>query len=176
MPNPSEPQLPPWGSFSAVDRATLVFVFRGDEVLLIRKLRGLGAGKINGPGGRLEPGESAVDCAKREVEEEVCITPTGLEQRGELRFQFVDGHSIHGFVFVASGHVGEPRATEEAIPMWVNRGAIPYPEMWADDRLWMPLLLDGKRFRGRFLFDGDTMLEHELVVDESLAVAPYHAK
>ena len=57
--------------------------------------------------------------------------------------------------------------------MWFGQGAIPYPEMWADDRLWMPLLLGGKRFRGRFLFDGETMLEHELVVDESLAGAPH---
>lgn len=156
--------MPPWGPWSAVDRATLVFVMRGDDVLLIRKLRGLGAGKINGPGGRLEPGEAPVDCARREVEEELCITPTGLEQRGELRFQFVDGHSILGFVFVASGHIGEPRATDEAIPLWVCRDSIPYGEMWADDRLWMPLLLGGQHFRGRFLFEGDNMLQHELVV------------
>ena len=27
------------------------------EVLLIRKKRGLGAGKINGPGGKIDPGE-----------------------------------------------------------------------------------------------------------------------
>ncbi len=156
-------QLPPWDAWSAVDRATLVFVRRGDEVLLIRKLRGLGAGKINGPGGRLEPGESAIDCARREVEEEVCVTPTGLEQRGELRFQFVDGHSIHGFVFVATGYIGEPKSTDEAIPLWFRCDLIPYHEMWADDRLWMPLLLDGKHFRGRFVFDGDSMVQHELV-------------
>lgn len=164
MPEPSFMQMPPWGPWSAVDRATLVFVMRGDEVLLIRKLRGLGAGKINGPGGRLEPGESPMDCARREVEEEVCVTPTGLEQRGELRFQFVDGHSIHGFVFVATGHIGDVKATDEAIPLWVRRDSIPYHEMWADDRLWMPVLLQGKHFRGRFVFDGDSMLEHELIV------------
>jgi len=156
-------RLPPWGDWSAVERATLVFVMHAEQVLLIRKLRGLGAGKINGPGGRVEPGEAVIDCARREVEEELCVTPTGLHQRGELRFQFVDGHSIHGFVFTASGCVGEPRSTVEAIPLWFARDAIPYSEMWADDRLWMPLLLEGKHFRGRFLFDGDSMLEHELV-------------
>ncbi len=163
--NPIARVIPPWGNWSPVDRATLVFVMRGEEVLLIRKLRGLGAGKINGPGGRVEPGETYLDCAKREVQEELCVTPLGLQQRGELRFQFVDGHSIHGFVFVASGCEGEAQVTEEAIPLWVHREAIPYAEMWADDRLWMPLLLAGKYFRGRFLFDGDQMLEHEIVVD-----------
>jgi 8-oxo-dGTP diphosphatase len=158
-------QMPPWGQWSPVDRATLVFVFRGDALLLIRKLRGLGAGKINGPGGRIEPGEATTDCARREVEEELRVTPLELQQRGELRFQFVDGYSIHAFVFVANGCSGEPEATDEAIPMWIQRSAIPYDQMWADDRLWLPLLLDGKSFRGRFVFDGDQMLAHEITSD-----------
>ena len=64
-----------WSTWTPKDTATLLFVLRGDEVLLIRKKRGLGAGKYNGPGGRLEPGETALACAVREVEEELCITP-----------------------------------------------------------------------------------------------------
>jgi 8-oxo-dGTP diphosphatase len=142
-----------------------VFIFRGAEVLLIRKLRGLGAGKINGPGGRLEKGETAFDCATREVQEELCVTPKQLELRGELRFQFLDGHSIHAFVFTADDCDGEPTSTEEAIPLWTHRSAIPYEQMWADDRLWLPHLLQNKRFRGRFLFAGDVMLEQEVLVE-----------
>jgi len=58
-----------WSSWRAVDRATLTFVTEGSRLLLIRKKRGLGAGKINGPGGRLEQGETPLACAIREVEE-----------------------------------------------------------------------------------------------------------
>ena len=43
--------------------ANLVFLTRGEEVLLIHKKTGLGAGKINGPGGKLEPGETALESA-----------------------------------------------------------------------------------------------------------------
>jgi 8-oxo-dGTP diphosphatase len=39
---------------------------------------------------------------------------------------------------------------------------IPYEKMWEDDRLWIPLLLEGVRFRGRYLFDGERMLDYEL--------------
>jgi len=58
-----------WATWTPVDTATLLFVVRHTEVLLIRKKRGLGAGKINGPGGRLEKGESLAECAVRETEE-----------------------------------------------------------------------------------------------------------
>ena len=45
-----------------------------------------------------------------------------------------------------------------------ERLEIPYDEMWDDDRYWLPLLLAGQRFRGYFIFDGPTMLDHTLVV------------
>jgi 8-oxo-dGTP diphosphatase len=157
-------RTPDWGSWEPRDRATLVFVVRGAEVLLIRKKRGLGAGKINGPGGRLEPGETLVQCAAREVGEELRVTPVGVEARGELSFQFTDGYSLHATVFVASDCVGEPQETDEAVPLWSPIDAIPYQEMWADDVLWFPLLLSGRRFVGRFVFAGDKMLFHDVRV------------
>ena len=153
----------PWDDWRAVDTATLTFVTRLDqEVLLIRKKRGLGAGKINGPGGRLEAGETLMDCAIREVQEELEITPLAPAPRGELRFQFLDGYSIHVHVFTATAHRGEARETDEAIPLWTPLDAIPYPEMWADDILWLPRVLGGKSVSGYFIFDGDTMLDHSL--------------
>ena len=148
-----------WEGWVACDPATLVFVIRDGHILLIRKKRGLGAGKINGPGGRLEPGETPLQCAVREVEEELCTTPCGLEWCGENRFQFVDGYSIHVQVFRAADCDRQPQETQEAIPVWVPLDAIPYDEMWADDRLWLPLLLERRRFSGRFIFDGDAMLD-----------------
>jgi 8-oxo-dGTP diphosphatase len=84
--------------------------------------------------------------------------PTGVASAGELRFQFVDGFAIHGYVFTATGFTGALRETDEAIPVWAPTDALPYHRMWADDRVWMPLLLQGRTFAGRFLFDGDLLL------------------
>jgi 8-oxo-dGTP diphosphatase len=151
-----------WPRWRPRDEATLVFVVRGGELLLMRKKRGLGAGKINGPGGRIEQGESTLECAVREVREELRVTPLGVEYAGENAFQFVDGYSIRAFVFRAAGVDGEPAETEEGAPLWVPVGAIPYREMWEDDELWLPLVLARQPFRGRFVFEGDTMLDHEL--------------
>jgi 8-oxo-dGTP diphosphatase len=114
-----------WPAWTPVDRATLLFVVAGGRILLIREKRGLGAGKINGPGGRIEDGESALAGAVREVEEEIGVTPTEVSERGELSFQFVDGYSIHVRVFRAGGFRGEPLETDEAVPMWFPLERIP---------------------------------------------------
>ena len=139
------------------EEGTLCFVIQGGEILLIEKKRGLGAGKVNGPGGRLEKGETAEQAAIRETQEEVGITPTGVQWAGELRFQFRDGYSLHCTVYRASGCEGQLMETAEAKPFWVRTDQIPYDRMWADDEQWMPRLLAGEKFRGWFEFDGERM-------------------
>ncbi len=52
---------------------TLVFLVCQSEILLIRKKTGHGRGQINVPGGKIEPGETAQQCAIREMREEVGI-------------------------------------------------------------------------------------------------------
>ena len=153
-----------WDTWTPQIRANLLFVVRGGEVLLIRKKRGLGAGKINGPGGRLEDGESIISCAVREAQEELGITPLQPEKIGELQFQFVDGYSIHVHVFRSADLSGTPVETEEAIPIWASLDNIPYDEMWEDDEIWLPLMIAGTPFKGRFIFDDDNMLDHEMEI------------
>lgn len=168
-----------WNRWRAVDTATLVFVHRGDEVLLIDKKRGLGKGKVNGPGGKVDPGESVEECAVRECREELAIEVTNLECLGEHRFQFVDGYSIHCFVFRTDTYAGEPTETPEAAPRWTRLDAIPYDLMWEDDALWLPLLLRGQAFEGNWIFDEDRMVDHELNLRarvDAVARSPLPAK
>ncbi len=152
-----------WNLWVPQQRATLLFIIQGGRILLIHKKRGLGAGLVNGPGGRIEPGETPLEGALREVREELCVNPTGAEYSGGLHFQFTDGLSIHGTVFRATGYTGgEPQETDEAVPLWTPLDRIPYERMWADDRLWLPLMIAGVPFSGFFLFDRDRMLDYKL--------------
>ena len=148
-----------WANWNPVDRATLLFVIRDGRILLIHKKRGLGQGKINGPGGRIEPDETPHECAVRETQEELCITPSGIRDAGRLHFQFVDGYSIHGHVFTATDYEGMPTETDEAVPLWFPVDALPFERMWEDDPTWFPHMLEGRRFSGRYVFDGDRMLD-----------------
>jgi len=158
-----------WAGWTPRERGVLCFIFREGELLLIHKKRGLGGGKINAPGGKIEPGESALEAAIRETQEEVGLTPHAPQPMGELFFQFTDGYSLHCIAFRSEGCEGTPIETEEAVPLWTPLDAVPYDAMWADDIGWLPLLIAGRTFRGFFLFDGDTMLDHRMEMDVKVA-------
>lgn len=144
-----------WEGWIPEIRATLMFIRDGNDVLLIKKLRGIGAGKINAPGGKIDPGETPLESAIRETQEEVKVTPLNPRKMGELSFAMSDMPDIFVHVFVASGLEGTPEETPEAIPMWTPRFKIPYDLMWADDEHWLPRMMEGERFRGKFYFEGE---------------------
>ena len=141
---------------------TLMFLMESGRVLLIRKRRGHGAGKINGPGGKPEPGETPLVCALRETEEEVGVRP--LDPRLGGVFRFVDQQDADwlGFIFVATSCSGTPRPTAEAIPGWYPVRHLPFEEMWDDDRHWLPRVLAGERLEGDFLFRAGTLLAYRI--------------
>lgn len=150
-----------WNEWIPTERATLLFIVKKGNVLLIRKKRGLGAGKINGPGGHIEPGETPMNAAIREVVEELGVTPCGtITHNGELEFHGPE-FDIEVHVFVATDFTGMAEETDEAIPIWMYIEDIPYDQMWEDDKYWLPAVLEGLTVRGKFVFDTDQhLLDH----------------
>jgi 8-oxo-dGTP diphosphatase len=146
-----------WSQWQAGIHATLMFVVNNGRILLIEKKRGLGAGKINGPGGKIDPGETPLQCVIRETQEELLITPLNPRKIGELWFSMSDSPHILCHVFRADDHLGTPTETDEAVPLWTSIESIPYTRMWEDDRHWLPLLLKETHFHGRFIFEGEAM-------------------
>ena len=143
---------------------TLGFVVRDGQVLLIEKKRGLGAGKVNGFGGKVEAGETELRCMIREGKEEVGIELHNPQKMADLHFSRPDGEDIHVAVFVAKSFSGELRETEEAKPVWYDQKKLPFGRMWADDPFWLPLVLQGKKVIGRFAFSAnfEKLLSHDV--------------
>jgi 8-oxo-dGTP diphosphatase len=137
---------------------------------MIRKRRGLGAELYNGPGGKVEPGETPAEAAVRETREETGVDVGEVDKRGEFDFFCGDEHVFGCHVYVGRSVAGEPEATPEAFPEWRARKDVPYDEMWEDDELWLPQVLDGDTIRGAFYFDadGDELLDHTVAVDVAL--------
>ena len=121
---------------------TLVFLVCQSEILLIRKKTGHGKGQINVPGGKIEPGETAQQCAIREMREEVGIYVRDPDLCAEVRFVDLLGPQWLGLAFLAQDYEGELRETLEALPFWCQLESIPYKEMWESDKYWFPKVLD----------------------------------
>lgn len=151
-----------WTTFIPRERAVIAFARRENEVLLIHKKRGLGAGKVNGPGGRIDPGETPAEAAIRETMEEVQIRIHELQQHATLHFAFTDGYSLTVYVYVTESFSGTAEETDEADPFWCRTSEIPYESMWADDARWLPEVLADRYVDGRFVFEGDSMISSEV--------------
>jgi 8-oxo-dGTP diphosphatase len=124
-------------------QCTLVIIHQGSRILLSKKKKGFGAGKLNGPGGKLNPNESIIECALRETNEEFGITLTDAKLRGRIIFTFLGGYQeIETHLVYATEFTGVPKESEEmSEPSWYDVSAIPYDSMWPDDAHWLPLLL-----------------------------------
>lgn len=164
----NEITLPPvseidWSTWVPEQVATLMFILRNDEVLLIRKKRGLGAGKINGPGGRIEGDETPEECAIRETNEELLINPINTRFGGELFFHAEDMPRIHVHIYVATDFEGTPSETDEAIPIWFKLDKLPFDEMWDDDRIWLGHVLQGGTVEGYFTFIEERLIDQQVI-------------
>jgi mutator protein MutT len=131
----------------------LIFLLKDDQILLAMKKRGFGAGRWNGVGGKIDPGETIEQAAVRECQEEIGVTPEDLEQVAFHRFTFPDDTpDMLAHVFLCRSWKGEPTETEEMAPCWFAVKDIPYGEMWDDDIIWLPAVLAGKKLSTVFGF------------------------
>jgi len=146
--------------------ATLCYLTKGDHILLIRKKTGMGAGFWNGVGGKLRKGEQPHRAAVRETIEEIGIRPENPVYLGVNEFYFGKKAEpewvVH--VFAADKWRGQEKESREAKPQWFHREEIPFENMWPDDTVWMPLMLAGTKFRGKFYYDekAEKLIDHKL--------------
>ncbi|MDO8624651.1 MAG: 8-oxo-dGTP diphosphatase [Candidatus Diapherotrites archaeon] len=154
---------------------TLVYLMdpTNRRVLLGLKKRGFGAGKWNGFGGKVEPNESVITAAVRELKEEcgVDVRDSDLIEVGV--FDFVTAkHSelstrVHTFVVLK--WTGAPVESEEMAPQWFSFDQLPLQSMWSSDGLWLPLMLFGERLSGTMVFgpDDESVLDYSFDLNGS---------
>lgn len=130
-----------------------------EQILLGYKKKGFGVGKYTGVGGGLEEGETILQCAVRELAEELEITVNeqDLVPHGKLIFRFPAKPSwnMDAHLFAIWEWEGELQETDEIRPIWFDVTALPYDNMWDDGPFWLPLLLRGKQFEATLTFAED---------------------
>ncbi len=123
---------------------TLVFIARGDCVLLLRgsPLKRIWANKYNGIGGHIERDEDIYSAARREVHEETSLEVDGLRLVGLIN---IDGDQPAGillFVFTAASRSGDPIPSEEGTLEWIARDQLAQIDLVEDLPTILPRALD----------------------------------
>jgi len=127
------------------------------------KKKGFGAGRWNGPGGKVKAGETPKQAAVREVEEETGYKPINLINLGFI--EFIWPHQPENnqvcYIFITKKFSGELCESEECLPQWWDIDKIPLEQMWPDDVYWLPNALQGEKTLYRFFFDeNNNYLKH----------------
>ena len=111
-------------------------------------------------------GETPENGIVREMLEETGLRVSNLHFHGLLNFYLGESRKLDQvvFVFACERHTGKLRRSREGKLMWFLIDAIPYSEMWEDDREWLPLLLKGRNFVGDFFFTDNyaALIDHKL--------------
>lgn len=155
------PYFDTFDTILSMTNSVLVYLLKTDKsgnkhVCLGRKKTGHGVGKWNGFGGGIEKGEDSIAAAVREVREEsgVLISSDELIKLGKITY-FESSGDWSVDVFTCRKWKGEIISTKEMEPKWFAVSSIPYGEMWPNDKVWMPTLLEEKEFKIRFWHDDE---------------------
>lgn len=153
--------------------ATLAYIVCKDEVLLLfrnKKENDFHAGKVIGIGGRLEPGETPLECIIRELKEETgySLKPDEVEFRGYIYFDEINRNKMNEdlpafnwLVFLYFVRVVTKIEFEnpEGNLFWVPIAKIPYEKMWDGDKIFTPKLLNTNEIvEAKFLYDNEKIV------------------
>jgi len=103
----------------------LIFVTRGDRVLLIRgaPTKRLWAGLYNGIGGHVERGEDVMSAARRELLEETGLN-CELRLVGTVTVDAGENIGVGLFVFTGESVEGDPRPSAEGMLEWLTASGL----------------------------------------------------
>ncbi|MBX3012115.1 MAG: 8-oxo-dGTP diphosphatase [Caldilineaceae bacterium] len=159
--------------------ATLCYVRQAGKTLMlhrIKKANDMHAGKWNGLGGKLLPGETPEQCAIREVQEESGLTLIEPVLRGIITFpgfRQVKESSPEGelltledwycFLFVSNTFTGELIDSPEGQLAWIADEVLFDLPLWEGDRVFMRWLDQDGFFSGSFRYVNGVLQGHEVV-------------
>jgi len=149
--------------------ASLVYPVEGKYVWLMEKQQKIGVGRLNGLGGKWEPGDRDIEATMlREAYEEGRILPTIYRKMAKIAFHNPsDDETLRHMLvhmWVATGWKGKLKSTNEMkkpARFEIDKN-LPVKNMMSGDHLFIKEILTGQAMHGVIVFNDDWSLNEKL--------------
>lgn len=148
--------------------SSLIYLVRDEKVLMlhrIKKINDIHQNKYNGLGGKLEIGETPLDCVKREVKEESGFLLKKIVFKGNMYFPKFDkqGNDWQVYLFRGDHFEGEIMSVPpEGKLLWVDYKKVFDLNLWEGDKIFLKHLLDDKIIDAKFEYVDGKLKDHRL--------------
>ena len=148
----------------AMINTTLCYITRGDEVLMlhrIKKKNDINQDKWIGIGGKFEGTESPDECLLREAREETGLTLERWQCRGVVTFLTDDpAQGEFMYLFTADRFSGELKECDEGELQWVRREFLDALPKWEGDQIFLDLMWQSAPFfLLKLRYSGENLVE-----------------
>ena len=142
---------------------TLCYLENGDRYLMMlrnKKENDPNKDKWIGVGGKLNPGETPVQCAHREIFEETGISTENLKYAGRVYFvsDVWENELMH--LFVAHSDDDKVSCCNEGTLKWIKKEDILSLNLWEGDKVFLNRLLNENKdfFEITLTYSGETLI------------------
>jgi 8-oxo-dGTP diphosphatase len=149
---------------------TLVYLVKGDQTLMIHRVKkenDIHQDKYNGLGGKLEKGETPLQCAIREVKEESNLDIQDIKFKGHLLFPNFDGigNDWQVFLYRADAFTGElVKENREGNLVWIDNDKMTDLPLWEGDKIFLKHLYGPDIIDASFSYENGQLKDHQITV------------
>lgn len=148
-------------------KTTLCYIEKDGAYLMMhrtKKENDINKDKWIGIGGKIESGETPIECAIREIKEETGVSATELKYRGIITFisDLYGMEEMH--LFTAVGYIGKINynCTEGELK-WIKKEEIKNLPIWEGDKIFFNLLEKEQGFFNlKLKYNKDKLIEYQI--------------
>ena len=143
---------------------TLCYIQKDNEYLFMlrnKKENDPNGGKYIGVGGKLEKGETPLQCVIREIEEETGLKATSPTLRGEIYFYSDIYDDEKMYLYTLDKYDGNVDYNcNEGELLWISKEKIMDLNLWEGDRIFLKELIESDDYINLSLhYEGDKLVE-----------------